>query len=139
MRERSFASARRATSSLVRVFVVTAVVLGTIFVGGQSAFAATPTWPSGQYMGLLQNLPFTIPIAINGGAPLTAMTVATAPGSTTGFALANINLVAGTADMVGTWTGASGATATAAIRATNSSGSANSSFAFEGYNCSWSS
>ena len=91
-------------------------------------------------MGVLRNIPFTIPIKVSGGAPLTAMTVTTAPSNVTGFALQNINLTVGSADMVGTYTAApSGATVTASINAKNSSGNTNGSFALEAYTCSWAS
>jgi len=116
------------------------VALVTAALGAEPAFAATPTWTSGLYAGVLQNVPFTIPIAVASGAPLTAMTVNTAPANVTGFGLANVNLTSGTADMVGTYTAApSGSAVTAKINATNSSGTATLSFTIVAYSCSWTS
>jgi hypothetical protein len=122
------------------VTLLSSVALFTAVLGVDPAAAATPTWPSGLYAGLLQNVPFTIPIAVTGGAPLTSMTVNTAPASTTGFGLANVNLATGTADMVGTYTAAAnGSTVTAKINATNASGTATLSYTLEAYTCSWTS
>ncbi len=127
---------RAALAASLIVSVIGALLVTTAL----PAAAATPTWPSSQYMGVLQNVGFTIPIAVTGGTPLTAMTVNTAPSNVSGFALQNINLTTGTADMVGTYTAApSGSTVTASIKATNSSGNANGSFALEAYTCSWAS
>src|SRR6476619_6091686 len=85
-----------------RIGAVFTIVGASLMAFVMPAFAAAPTWPSGQYMGVLQNVPFTIPVAITAGAPLTSMTVVTTPSNTTGFGLTNINLTTGTADMVGT-------------------------------------
>src|SRR5215831_15873734 len=118
-------SRRRArTLTFLRIIVVSAVALGGSLAGMEAAFAAAPTWPGSTYMGVLQNVPFTIPIAITAGAPLTSMTVNSAPGANvSGFGLTNINLTAGTADMVGTYIAApANTTVTASIKATNSSG-----------------
>jgi hypothetical protein len=120
--------------------LITGVAGAAVLTNALPAAAATPTWTSGQYIGVLRNIAFTIPIKVSGGAPLTAMTVTTAPSNVTGFGLQNINLTAGTADMVGTYTAApSGSTVTASINAKNSSGNANGSFALEAYTCSWAS
>lgn len=116
------------------------LVIGAFLVGMPAAFAAAPSWPSSQYMGVLQNVPFTIPIAVSSSTtlPLTSMTVVTTPANTAGFGLANIDLVHGTADMVGTYTAAAnGSSTSAVIKATNASGNSNGTFTLEAYTCSW--
>jgi hypothetical protein len=120
--------------------LVASVALFTTVLGIDPAAAAVPTWTGSQYAGVLQNVPFTIPIAVTGGAPLTAMTPGAAPANVTGFGLTNVNLTTGTADMVGTYTAAANGTpVNATVTATNASGSATLTFVLEAYTCSWAS
>ena len=82
----------------------------------------SPVWDSAlSYWGIQQSVPFTLPIDVTAASlPLTGMTVNTGPANTTGFGLTNVNLAAGTATMVGTYTAApSGSQQTVKINAIN--------------------
>ena len=140
----SVSTARAPKSKISRVVISLLLFFGVagtaVFADAVPAGAASPVWDSAlSYWGIQQNVPFTLPIDVTAASlPLTGMTVNTGPANTTGFGLTNVNLAAGTATMVGTYTAApSGSQQTVKINAINASGTTTSTWKLDPYSCSF--